>query len=222
MTVDTYQVQRLTQPLQVDAKWEKYPWVEVPALKLAHHMGKHPDHFPHVQVKLAYDEAALYAIFQVADRYVRALTQNYQDAVFYDSCVEFFFTPGDDEALGYFNLEMNCGGTALFHHQTGRRENDVAVSATDFEKVRLAHTLPKIVDPEIEENVNWVVEYYLPFEILTHYTPVVQPKQGVTWKVNFYKCADGSSHPHWLSWSPVNAPEPDFHRPEFFGILRFD
>jgi hypothetical protein len=34
-------------------------------------------------------------------------------------------------------------------------------------------------------------------------------------------CADATSHPHWLSWSPANLSEPDFHRPEFFGTLVF-
>jgi hypothetical protein len=207
--------------MQVDAKWEKYPWMELPALVLTHHMGDKPDHFPRVQVRLAYDAAAIYVIFRVADRYVRALTQNYQDAVFFDSCVEFFFTPGEDVRQGYFNLEMNCGGTTLFHHQTGRRQNDVAVSAADFAQVQVAHTLPKIVHPEIEKSVIWVVEYCLPFKILARYASVARPSTGVVWRANFYKCADASSHPHWLSWSPVKAPEPDFHRPEYFGQLVF-
>ena len=83
--------------------------------------GEQPVHFPRVQAKLAYDAAALYVIFQVADRYVRATAENYQDQVCEDSCVEFFFTPGEDISHGYFNLEVNCGGTVLFHHQKGRK-----------------------------------------------------------------------------------------------------
>ena len=38
-------------------------------------------------------------------------------------------------------------------------------------------------------------------------------------RANFYKCADKSAHPHFLSWSPIDVPSPDFHRPEFFGEL---
>ena len=36
---------------------------------------------------------------------------------------------------------------------------------------------------------------------------------------NFYKC-DESVHPHFGVWNPVATPQPDFHRPECFGILR--
>jgi hypothetical protein len=38
---------------------------------------------------------------------------------------------------------------------------------------------------------------------------------------NFYKCADDTAFKHYLSWNPILTPNPDFHRPEFFGELRF-
>jgi hypothetical protein len=40
-------------------------------------------------------------------------------------------------------------------------------------------------------------------------------------KGNFYKCADGTDSPHYVTWNPVQTPTPDFHRPEFFGELYF-
>ena len=39
---------------------------------------------------------------------------------------------------------------------------------------------------------------------------------------NFYKCADGTDSMHFVSWSPIPTAKPDFHRPEFFGILIFE
>lgn len=44
----------------------------------------------------------------------------------------------------------------------------------------------------------------------------------VTMRGNFYKCADLTTVPHYLSWSPVGTPSPDFHRPEYFGTLVLD
>ncbi|WP_290078963.1 carbohydrate-binding family 9-like protein [uncultured Duncaniella sp.] len=38
-------------------------------------------------------------------------------------------------------------------------------------------------------------------------------------KGNFFKCASGTSQPHFLSWSPVRSKEPDFLRPESFGDI---
>ena len=40
-------------------------------------------------------------------------------------------------------------------------------------------------------------------------------------RANFYKCADRTAHPHFLAWNRVDAPAPDFHRPDFFGELIF-
>lgn len=206
----------------IDAHWQKMPWAEIPALQIDQFLGEKPIHLPQVQAKLAYDDAALYMIFNVMDRYVLAKSQNYQDEVALDSCVEFFFTPGDDLSQGYFNLEFNCGGTGLFHHQQGRKVEDTPIALDDFLQIEIAHTLPKIVDPEIPEAINWVVEYRLPYNILIDYAKIDLPAPGASWRANLYKCADASSHPHWLSWSPVDTLEPDFHRPEFFGRLVFE
>lgn len=216
-----YCVQRLVRDVQIDARWDKHPWIEISPLLLDHYMGGQPDHFPDVRAKLAYDDDALYVIFQVEDSYVCARKGSYQEQVCEDSCVEFFFTPGGDISYGYFNLEVNCGGTALFHHQMRRQVADVPVSVEDFSQVQIAHTLPKIVEPEITKSTTWVVEYSLPFVILAKYAPFTQPDSGVVWRANFYKCADQSSHPHWLTWAPVGLILPDFHRPEYFGRLVF-
>jgi hypothetical protein len=216
-----YTISRLKYPFQPDARWEKKSWAEINALNLTHYMGNRPDHFPSVAVKLTYDDDHLYVIFRVVDRFVCARKANYQDRVCEDSCVEFFFTPGENRSLGYFNLEVNPGGTAYFHHQTARGISDQPVSIKDFNQVKIAHTAPVIIDPEISESTIWVVEYALPFAILGNYTPVTRPAPGVLWHANFYKCADASSHPHWLTWAKVDLPEPDFHHPEFFSRLIF-
>jgi hypothetical protein len=42
-----------------------------------------------------------------------------------------------------------------------------------------------------------------------------------TLRANFYKCGDGTSVPHYLSWNQVITETPDFHRPEFFGEISF-
>ena len=38
---------------------------------------------------------------------------------------------------------------------------------------------------------------------------------------NFYKCADDTANPHFVSWSPIDLPNPDFHCPAFFGEIHF-
>ena len=217
----TYQVRKIDAPFDIDANWNKNPWTQIEALSLPNYMGDKPSHMPAVQAKLAYDEQAIYVIFRVEDQYVIATRSQHQEGVYKDSCVEFFFSPAADSNDGYFNLEMNCGGTMLFHHQKKPRIDPISISDEDIAQVQVAHSLPALVEPEIQEPTTWVVEYRIPFEILEKYHSLSPPSAGSIWRGNFYKCADESSHPHWLTWAPIDNPTPNFHLPAFFGTLKF-
>ncbi|MBR5570284.1 MAG: hypothetical protein IKW10_05250 [Oscillospiraceae bacterium] len=43
------------------------------------------------------------------------------------------------------------------------------------------------------------------------------PDVGI--RANCYKCGDLTPKPHYLSWNPVTSPNPDFHRPQDFGLM---
>lgn len=201
--------------------WDTGCWKEITPLELTYYMGEKPLHIPKTQAKLSYDSNALYVIFRVEDNYIRAVAQH-QGNVCRDSCVEFFFTPSDDTKTGYFNLETNCGGTMLFHHQHVPRENPTVIDEEDCRRIEIFHSLPKTIEKEIQSPTVWTIGYRMPFEILEKYSTVTRPSKGVVWRANFYKCADATSQPHWLTWSKVNRPRPDFHIPECFGVLSFE
>ena len=171
---------------------------------------------------MAYDAASVLVMFRVEDRYVRAVATGHQQSVCTDSCVEFFFTPGSDIARGYFNLEMNCGGRILFHfHPGAKRDPAVELPEVLRRRIECRHSLPQFVDPEITEPITWTIACRIPLDILGAYLQPALPAPGAIWRGNFYKCADATSHPHWLTWAPVEAPRPDFHLPRFFGSLEF-
>ncbi len=216
-----YKVTKLKTSPEINAIWDKKPWNEIKPVQLALYMGDKPKHFPFTQAKIAYDDKAIYIIFRVEDRYVKAVHSQNQDPVCRDSCVEFFFSPEEDVNDGYFNLEMNCGATMLFNHQIKRQTDVVLISDSDIQKIKVAHSLPKIIEQEINKKITWVVEYRIPFSVIGNYQIFSKPKAGTVWKANFYKCADGTSHPHWLTWAPVDYPRPNFHLPEYFGTLEF-
>jgi hypothetical protein len=215
-------VKRVASPPKAGADWGETPWQGISPLLIGNHMGEKPDHFPKTEVKIAYDDLAIYLIFRVEDRYVRSIASRHQDPVCGDSCVEFFFTPGSDVSKGYFNLEMNCGGILLFHFNSGIRTGTIEIPGIDCEKIVKAHSLPRITDPEIQEPVTWTVEYSIPIALLRRYCEVSMPKPHALWRANFFKCADNTSHPHWLTWSPVDCPKPNFHLPQSFGVLEFE
>ncbi len=215
-------VTRLANPPKVVADWNKPPWQEIPSELLRNHMGEKPDHFPKTEVKIAYDGMAIYVMFRVEDRYVRAIAAKHQACVCGDSCVEFFFTPGPDVTKGYFNFELNCGGTILFHFNSEPKKGRIEIPESDCGQIAKTHSLPCMIDPEIREPVTWTVEYAIPIALLRRYCPVSTPKPHALWRANFYKCADHTSHPHWLTWSPVDYPKPNFHLPQSFGVLEFE
>lgn len=204
-----------------DSAWDAFPWRGIPSELVQNHMGKKPDHLPKVEVKIAYDSMAIGVMFRVEDRYVRATASEHQEDVYKDSCVEFFFTPGSDVSRGYFNLEMNCGGTMLFHFQMQPRKNKIVIPVSECSQIRCTHSLPGIINPEIKEPITWTVAYQIPITLLEKYCQVTSPGPQALWRVNFYKCADDTSHPHWLTWAPVDHPKPNFHHPQSFGILEF-
>jgi len=217
-----YAVRKTAQPVKVDADWNKAVWKEVEPIPIKHFMGEEPEHQPKTQAKALYDDESVYVIFHVEDRYVRAVNQDNPKIVCQDSCVEFFFTPGTDLSEGYFNIEVNCGGTMLFQFQETPQKESQILQNPEKEGVEIAHSLPRRVDPEIEEPTTWTLEYHLPVKLLEKYCAVQKPAPGVVWRANFYKCADKTFHPHWLTWSVVDFPRPNFHLPEFFGTIEFE
>ncbi len=218
----SYQVTRCSKPPLINSVWDKKFWDGVLPVRLDNYMGEKPEHFPQTDVKLRYDSNYLYVIFNVKDQYVKAVAKKRNGKVWQDSCVELFFSPGADVARGYFNFEANCKGVYLFQYHTDEGDNYGFVDEKDCKEITIAHSLTKNAEVELVEPENWTLEYRIPFAILAKYMEVDQPGHGTIWRANFYKCADKTSHPHWLTWAPVKYPEPKFHLPEFFGQLEFE
>jgi len=216
-----YRVRKTSSPIKIDGNWNKEAWQQAESLTLDYHMGDILKYQPAVEARLLYDSSCIYVIFKVDDQYVRCLTTEPNGPVWTDSCVEFFFAPNASYPEKYFNLEINCGGTPLMFYNLIARKEYQTVDPVLLEKIRIAHSLPKTIEEEISQPTQWTLEYCLPLELLTRYSEIDYPKKGVEWKANLYKIADNTSNPHYLTWNPVQKPEPDFHLPEFFGTLRF-
>jgi len=163
----------------------------------------------------------LYVIFLVKDKFVRSITTEVNGQVWKDSAVEFFFSPDSDEPLKYFNLEINAGGTPLIFYVTKALTEFVKLQAPDIKQIEIAHSLPSVVDPQITEPVTWTIEYRIPLSMLKKFSNVTNPAPGVIWRANFYKTGSRTSNPNYLTWNFVDNPRPNFHLPQFFGVLKF-
>jgi hypothetical protein len=154
---------------------------------------------------------------------VRCARTNYFDEVWKDSCVEFFAQP--KAGRGYFNFEFNCGGAFLCSHIVNpeRTPNGfkefTKLPASIGQTIQARSSLPRRIEAEIAEPVMWTLQFFIPFALFAHYIGALGDVSGQVWRGNFFKCADGSSHPHWASWSPV--AKLNFHLPECFGRIAF-
>ena len=193
-------------PLAID----QYPWYDCGA--------KHP-----TTVRLLYDEQFLYAQFHCADTHISAVTTKLNGPVSVDSCVEFFATIEPDRRPHYFNLEINCCGTVLLGFNDSR-QNRLRNAAEATRRIGVATSLPGPTKRESPDDDGWWLAAALPFDVLSELAGVpVQPRSATAWRANFYRCG-GQSDPQHACWSPIDAAAhstPDFHRPEYFGRLRF-
>jgi hypothetical protein len=178
-----------------------------------------------VRAKLAHTDDSLCTIFHVTETFVRSIWLNYQDPVCRDSCVELFVQPSPEG--GYFNFEVNCGGTMLIYYiedptpAGDRFRKYTPVAIEHARRVRVATSMPRTTPLEIQEPIDWRVELMIPIAILEPYAGPIGNISGRCWRGNLYKCADNSSHPHWASWSPIGEPL-NFHQPERFGKWQFE
>ncbi len=218
-----YAVSKLVTAPSMEARWDAPAWSSSPILEVGHFRPEGSDHRPETRARLVYDDTGLHGIFHVRDRYVRCVRTNYFDDVWKDSCVEFFVQPKD--AAGYFNFEFNCGDAFLCCYITNPERAEkgfkefIKLPASLGQTVKVRSSMPRTVDPEITEAVEWSLRFFIPFTFFETVLGKSVAPAGEVWHGNFFKCAEEVSHPHWASWAPVD--EFNFHRPQCFGALHF-
>lgn len=219
-----YLIRKTVTPIVSRADWDDAVWQNAETLEVKNFRPESSNHRPRVAARLLYDDTGIYGIFHVQDRYVRCVRTEYGSEAWKDSCVEFFVQPKPD--AGYFNLEMNCGGAFLCWHiidPTPAPEFFKEFTRLPPEVGQLIKTrtsLPRTVEPEITEAVTWTLQFCVPFALYERVIGPLGEIPGQTWRGNFFKCGDETSHPHWASWSPVD--EFNFHLPRCFGHIRFE
>jgi hypothetical protein len=174
--------------------------------------GQYP-YCPESEFVIARSHNSLYIKFKVNENNLRALYINDQDPVWEDSCVEFFCKKPLSES--YMNFEFNCIGTSVASTRKGRDKDIVFFTENQMKQIDRFTTLNRKTFDEIKGPNCWELTVCIPFQILgIDLYDLPQKISG-----NFYKCADGSSTPHYVSWNPIATEQPDFHRPDFFGEL---
>ncbi len=171
--------------------------------------------------QLLYDGSHLYfRMVTSEDHAIRGIYTEPNQAVHKDSCAELFVMPGTTLETGYFNYEINCVGTLHLAYGRGRSGRQF-VRPEWTELVRIWHSIPGPQKEEQPDDCCWEVEAAIPFAVMQAYVDFPLPQPGTEWRGNFYRCADDTSNPQWSVWNPIPLPQPDYHRPEFFGRFLF-
>lgn len=220
-----YQVKKVNEPPALNAGWDSAAWNSAEIIRIDTVRPESTAHHPATNCKMLHDNLNIYGLFQVKDRYVRAVTENYNEQVCKDSCVEFFVEPS--VKCGYFNFEFSANGTFLLYHVRDHRRghNGFAdfnpVSAKSAGRIQVFHSLSGKIDPEIDVPTTWELGFKIPLALFADETKQeINELSGKTWRANFYKCGDKTSHPHWISWQPID--QKNFHLPENFGEISFE
>lgn len=161
---------------------------------------------------IAYSNKYIFVDFFVRGNFLRAENYKNNTPVSEDSCVEFFMkVPGSKE---YWNFEFNCIGTINASH---RETRPAPVRLTDEQLSRVKRYASCGTKPfqEMEGLFAWNLIIAIPFDLIG----IDENNRPEFIEGNFYKCGSKTGAPHFLSWSPIDTPTPDFHRPEFFGKI---
>ena len=164
---------------------------------------------PEARAYLAHDESGLRVLLCAREPSVSARVTAFGGDVWKDSCLECFLQPFADDPR-YLNIEVNAAGAAL-----------IAIGPDREHRVPF-ESCPGGMDIRASRHAGawWAVAYAVPHALIeSAFGRRLKP--GDAFRANFYKC-DESIHPHFGSWNPIQAPQPDFHRPECFGRLLWD
>lgn len=171
---------------------------------------------PEVMFAMAYGEKEIYLKFYVREANTKAEKSEANQMVCEDSCVEFFVSPAGDGI--YYNFEFNPIGTTHLGCGTGRHDRIMADKEC-VERIRHLASMGDEPFSEIRGDNKWTLTVAIPFDVFFRHN--IKNPEGRSFSANFYKCGDKLSTPHYVTWSPVGTEKPDYHRPEYFSIIKF-
>ena len=200
---DTQAVGSSIRKLGVKTQIDKINWPDYP-------------YQPSVKLYAGYSGSHLWLLYEVAGDFFRAKALVDQEAVWEDSCVEFFISTDSkkdqrnlpESNIVYRNFEFNSIGVAFSAVGTKFRREMLAPEEMVHIQ-RYPSSKANMVSVEGTE-FDWELCVAIPLNLLG-----IHP--GSSFRANFYKCGDLTKRAHFLSWSPIESKEPDFHLPRFFG-----
>lgn len=183
-------------------------WEAIPQLDIDHQQWLEPVDIA-AYAQLCYSDDAFYVRMWAEEAEIRAeypatdlLANTYED-----SCLEFFLSPVPGDSR-YLNFEFNPNGAV-----------GAQIGTTKTDRTRLVRTDDLYQASAVRTADGWEISYRVPFDFIRSFYPDFTVESGMELRGNFYKCGNLTAQKHYLSWNPIESDTPNFHMPEYFGVL---
>jgi len=213
-------IPKLKGEIKIDGELKESVWSKAASVQPFYENDGSGNEREHTEVRLWYDNTALYLGWICRDIDIQATLTNRDSKFWEEEVAEMFITP--KELKKYFELQWNpLGGVfdAIITNTLDARgvskafEGDWSFTAKGMKSaVKLKGTPNRSED----KDEFWRVEVMIPFADLGQSAP----RAGEVWRGNFYRFNRTKGLPvEQLSWSPTLLP--GFHQPSRFGYLEF-
>lgn len=174
-------------------------------------------YLPTVSFAAAHNGTNLLIHYSVTEKRTLGTMVNDLDALYKDSCCEFFCMNEGDSL--YYNIESNCLGAILMECGRGR-EGRTTSTPENLQCIDRWASLGRESVGLIEEQTHWELALVVPITAFWRHN--FGTLSGKTFLVNVYNCVGSGDDRQYVTWNPIDTPAPDFHRPEYFRRLFFE
>jgi hypothetical protein len=169
---------------------------------------------PEVFFSMLYGDDCIALKYYITENEHKAQYNQTNDPVYKDSCAELFISLNNEKE--YYNIECNSMGTILAAFGPDR-ENRTYLSPSTINMIRRRGVI--ISETNSESIIKWELTLLIPFTFFCYHQ--LSSLKNKTAMANLYKCGDDLAHPHYLCWNYIENKNPDFHLPQFFGMIHF-
>ena len=213
-------IPKLHGTIKIDGNLTESVWSKAAVLQPFYENEDSGKEREHTELRLWYDDAALYLGWICRDIDIQATFTNRDSKFWEEEVVEMFITP---KALNkYFELQWNPLGGVFDAIITNTMDASGVSKAFEGDwsftakNMKSAVKLKGTPNDSNDKDEYWQVEVMIPFADLGQ----PAPKAGDVWRGNFYRFNRTKGLPvEQLSWSPTRLP--GFHQPSRFGLLEF-
>jgi len=199
---------RLSLPVAANGFPIEADWQRTAPARFSHDwQGEDEDPQRQTEVRVLWDDCELFVRFRCWYRtfyvFPDAEGSGRRDALWDRDVAEVFLQPDRFGEKYYKEFEISPNGQWL----------DLDITPQGLRHINSGMSSLVRLD---ESRREWTADLAIPMDALALRFDPANP-----WRVNFFRCEGIDPQRFYSAWQPTHTPEPNFHVPEKFGVLRF-